>query len=240
MARAISGGAYVEIIGEEHVDDNALATSKENISTYYRMAAARRDIEANSTIYLIAHGDDVSHPNCRAPAFGDKSPNQVAVIIREILRDGGFGADNPFMGKIIIEGCHSAEPFPSRASKERMAQYAAEGFDINVALKKEAFEKNEVDGPSFLFLLKERLRGNFRRLFAPEVKIGGYLGAAYDGDYSQTGYGTSSTSNPATVRYQSLKNTPGRDTVVGQSYDESSSYLEVGIGRNMEFGRGGR
>lgn len=243
------GNAYVEIIGPERENDKALEETKKKIGEdLCGLIANPKDIQSDSDIYLVAHGDDGSALGCKSARLGDKAPAQVAARVKEILRVAGFDQKNKFAGRIIFEGCHTAEPILGEQDQQQL-KVGFEEMDkvpntrLRVArvaqlLKSKANERPFIQSESFLFKVKEILSRS--RIFSPETRIGGYLGAAFDGDYNKSGYGVAATTNPPTVKFQRGRGVEGRDDTGGIFYDENSSYVEARIGEQLVFGDRGR
>jgi hypothetical protein len=238
MTKNHQTSAYIKIIGAEHENDNTLNKCRENIAKYFRICDENQ-IETYSNIYLIAHGDDVSLPNCRLVTFGNNSPKQVCEIIRNLLKSSRFTESNRFSGKIILEGCHSAEPIPSSFIKQELNKQYSEEANIYKIVKNLANhpQNNFSSESSFLYLLQKQLKNC--SLLNPEVEIGGYLGAAYDKDYSKTGFGIASTTNPATVKLQQNRNIFGEESETGGIvYNEHESHIQIRIGQHLNHSKG--
>lgn len=243
------GNAYVEIIGPEREGDDALAKTKRKIhEDLGGLIENSAGIKFDSDIYFVAHGDDGSALGCKSARFGNKSPEQVVCRVKDILRSADFDSKNKFAGRIILEGCHTAELILGEQDQQQLEIESGRDCEtpnshthvVSVAqlLKSKANERQSIQSESFLFKVKELLSRS--RTFAPEARIGGYLGAAFEGDYTESGYGVAITTNPSTVRFQRGRSVEGVDDSYGIRYSENSSYIEARIGEQLIFGDKGR
>lgn len=218
-------GEFIAVIGPEASEyPNALQDGAEtlkeifNEDEYYN----EDDIDdgnfrsplQDETIYLIAHGDNPGVSLTKEAALGGKGGATVKNIVKKILQK--FTKESPgeqFKGKIILEGCHTAEPV---VDDEGSAVKGSMLYDFQEAM----FNDNY-----------------FKKNLAPEVMIGGYLGQAFSsGDYS-TGYGTANTEHPLTKKFQksrSVYGEKGNDSSI--SYTNEESFLESRWRQNLDFG----
>jgi hypothetical protein len=253
MRPAAQPSIYAIIIGEEREDDRALIDTLEKLRANFpdRVVGNPLDIARDSDIYLIAHGDDTMYPNCGFVRLGNKSPKDVVEIAVKILRESGASPLDPFMGRIILEGCHTAEPIIDRdvrvVMKDELEQAMQSGDEPGVqnigknvarVLNVRANERHRLEASSFLVEIADRLKDY--KILAPQARIGGYLGVAFAGEYKKTGYGSAESVNPATIRFQRERGIEEKRHSTGFYYPEEVSYLEIAIGVEPKFGRAGR
>ena len=233
---------YAEIIGQENSSNpTTLDTTFKRITDFYsqnsEVIKERKNIKFDTIIYLIGHGDDPMI--CSEVGFADKTPKEVFDIIKQILKEADFNASTEkgaFKGKIILEGCHGAEPIPDDNTKNK-----AKNIDknllpnaFNVLIDSAKAQKN-----SFLVEILDLFKNNIsKNIIAPEAEIGAYLGSAFDtDDYSKTGYGKASSSNPLTIKYQKHCGYKGEKSLSENIYDEYHSHIESRVFANkIEFG----
>jgi len=217
---------FIAIVGEEvPADSTTLQDGAVTLMTnlneddYY----TENDIEkglfeapkADETIYLIAHGDNPAVALTKEAALGEKNGTEVKNIVKKILQK--FTKDSngvQFSGRIILEGCHTAEPVVDEDNKSKKGSML---YDFQEAMLNDKFFKDHM---------------------APEATIGGYLGLAFSaGDYS-TGYGTANTEHPLTIRYQKQRGVQGQPMQGGKStsYDNTESFLESRWKQSLPFG----
>ena len=217
-------GAFIAIIGPEHpAGSTTLRDAAERLREHYveeqyytsdDMNENRfRAIRSDENIYLIAHGDDPAHPETRVAAMGGKGGNAVRNVVKKILSKMTNG--NQYTGKIILEGCHTAEPVLNAESRAKRTSLL---YDFQQAMNEDKF---------------------FRAKMHPTARIGGYLGASYtSGDYS-LGYGTASTEHPKTLGFQRGRGIPGVKEGAGgkgYKYENDESFLESLWRQRLEFG----
>jgi hypothetical protein len=103
-------------------------------------------------IYLVAHGDDPGFNG--KVGFGDKSPANVAKILKEVLKNYGKNGADKFRGRIILEGCHTGV---------------------------RRYKGDRIIGGSFLDDLLEIMRGDkfFKKALDDRATVAGYLGSAF-------------------------------------------------------------
>lgn len=103
-------------------------------------------------IYLVAHGDDPGFDG--RVGFGDRSPANVAKILKELLKSYGKNGSDKFRGRIILEGCHTGV---------------------------RRYEGDRITGGSFLDDLLEIMRGDkfFKKALDERATVAGYLGSAF-------------------------------------------------------------
>lgn len=215
--------AFIVIVGEEigeGLHGTALSdTAKRLRETFgeeksYNLEEIKsgdfRDIEKNEIIYLIAHGDDTEF--AKKPGFGDKDGKGIKEIVKKILTNFSKKHDGEkFAGEIILEGCHSAEPVLSENRK--FAQGGSMLYELQQSMEADKF---------------------FKRNMEAEVTISGYLGQAFEGEYSISHHGVACTSNPLTLIYQ--KGAGEKNSDGSMRYNESESFLSSRWGRNLQFG----
>lgn len=227
--------AYIEVIGKESIDyPDALKSGAKKIavSGNFNIIEEPKDIKFDTTIYLVAHGDDPTI--CSTAKLGDKSPKEVMGLLSKIFKDSNLEIAE-FRGKIVLEGCHTAEPILDKESRKKhreIMDLKGEGKKSFNVLR----QKCKIEGSSFLAQFLDLLQEKYKNKIFPEVKIGGYLGAALEGDYSITGYGKASSNNPLTLNFQEGRNANTDKNQIDQNYDEKNSYLEVSINKNLCFG----
>lgn len=187
--------------------------------TYYTSEDIENDsFEApvnDDDIYLIAHGDNPAISLTQEAALGEKNGAQVKNTVKAILKK--FTTANKgeqFTGRIILEGCHSAEPVIDESRKK--AKKGSLLYDLQTAMLNDNF---------------------FAKSLAPEARIGGYLGQAFSsGEYTK-GYGTANTEHPLTIGFQNRRGIRGTKSSDGSlSYDEEESFLESRWKQALEFG----
>lgn len=230
---------YVSIVGKEKDNDNTLKKCKNTIENSYlnlgkKVIELSNGIERDTSIYLVAHGDDPLF--VKDAKFGDKTPSQVVEITSKMLKDSGFKEDNKFAGRVVLEGCHSAE-FGVDDNTRNTAWSILQQDEINVYSDLLTIEKFKVGEPSFLARFQEALlQSPAKRLCENHVVLGGYLGLGFDGDYTKVGYGKAATHNPVTRRYQNGLHREGVRAIDGSLlYDEENSYQQVRIGQQVSY-----
>lgn len=222
--------AYVKIIGEESDSkSDTLQKTVKKISEAFELISDPKNIKYDTSIYLVAHGNDTSITS--EVKFGDKTPKEVCEIVRDIFKEAK--SLDEFKGKIILEGCHTAEPVPTpKPQLKECGRFTKKILSETCKIEKSSFLAN------FLEEFKEFAKSNTTSAnILSEVTVGGYLGAAYDGDYSKTGYGIASTTNPLTIRYQQDRKADFTESDWGISYHEYNSFLEIRVGKEIPFGK---
>lgn len=218
-------GAFIAVIGEEvpagstTLHDGAVTLMErfEESSYYTEKDISNGDFEtppADETIYLIAHGDNPGISLTKEAALGGKSGGQVKNIVKSILRKfSNEYKGEQFVGRIILEGCHTAEPVIDKDKKSRKGSML---YDFQQAMKDDKF---------------------FKKNMAPEAIIGGYMGQAFSSGNYDSGYGTANTEHPLTIRYQKQRGVSGTKSKDGSiSYNNEESFIESRWGKKLEFG----
>ncbi|KEA50514.1 hypothetical protein DT73_22540 [Mangrovibacter sp. MFB070] len=218
-------GAFIAVIGEEvpagstTLHDGAVTLmGRFGESSYY----TEEDISngdfktplSDETIYLIAHGDNPGISLTKEAALGGKSGGQVKNIVKSILQKfSNKYKGEQFVGRIILEGCHTAEPV---IDEDKKAGKGSMLYDFQQAMKDDKF---------------------FKKNMAPQATIGGYMGQAFSSGNYDSGYGIANTEHPLTIRYQKQRGVPGTKNKDGSiSYNNEESFIESRWGKKLEFG----
>lgn len=226
--------AFLIVVGSEREEgDKTLQNTVDTLGKYFSIIRDPKDIRFDTNIYIIGHGND--------PMFTKKMElgNETARKIFEKFYEDFSRADfrsKPFCGRIILEGCHTAEFSPNNRE-----DFFCDGklIDFRSHAFKSLKEKSEIDGGSLLTEFVKLFEEKFKKLpkiVSPETEIGGYLGAAFDGDYSITGFGKASTTNPITIKFQERRGVKGEITEGGILYDETKSFVNGRFGRESQIG----
>lgn len=231
--------AYIQIIGDEY--PKGTTTLVDGVKTIkktggFEIIENPKDIKFDTTIYLVAHGDDPTV--CAEVGFGGKTPNQVLETFDKIFNQTALGKKDMFKGKIILEGCHSAEPVLDKKSREKhkeMVNLKSGGGHIFKSL----LGSCEAEKNSFLAEFLKIFKEKYKAKVAPEVVVGGYLGAAQEGDYGISGYGKAYSNNPLTIKFKTIKGSDEDKKTTGRVYDEKNSFLESRINQTLSFGVAG-
>lgn len=224
--------AFVIIVGEERRGDKALENTKNKLSEYFTLIQDPKSIQYDTSIYIIGHGNDPMLTN--KMEMGDKTALQVFEKFHENFKQADFSR-KAFCGKIILEGCHTAE-----ASPDNRECFVKNGKIIPVDSYefKSLASKSKISNNSLLVEFRKLFKDKFEKStnVDPSTQIGGYLGAAFEGDYSETGFGKAGTSNPITIKFQESRKHRGEKVSEGIIYDETESFVEWGFKREANFG----
>lgn len=218
--------AFIAVIGPEIPEGSTtLQEGAEKLKelhneiTYYDLKQIEnkhfRSPSFDEDIYLIAHGDNPALTRTKEAALGGQNGASLAKIVKIILQK--FVKDSngeKFKGRIILEGCHTAEPILDE-------------------------EKKKSIGGAMLYDLQENMSQNkfFDKNLAPEAKLGGYLGQAFSSGNYSNGYGTANTEHPLTIKFQKGRKYNGEIGSDGSiSYSNDESYLESRWKKELPFG----
>jgi hypothetical protein len=222
------------LIREQVQPPNKLESGAKKIavSGNFNIIEDPKNIKFDTTIYLVAHGDDPTI--CSVAKLGDKKPKEVVGLLTDIFKEADLEIAE-FKGKIILEGCHTAEPIIDKKSREKhsaIMNQKGEGKKSFNALRQTC----KIEGSSFLAQFLDLLQEKYKNKIPPEIRVGGYLGAALEADYSISGYGKASSNNPLTLNFQEGNNANTDKNRIDQTYDENNSYLESSINQKLCFG----